>query len=61
MLRSVVLAAATSAAVGVSGSAAASAPTVAQIKAAIATHSNNFVLANAFAYGGQAPGHGGST
>ncbi len=58
MLRSVVLAAAASAAVGVSGSAAASTPTVAQINAVIATHSDNFVLANAFANGGHAPGHG---
>ncbi len=58
MLRRVVLAAVASAAVGVSGSAAASGPTVAQIKAAIATHSDNFVLANSFASGGHAPGHG---
>jgi hypothetical protein len=59
MLRWIVLVAAASAAVGVVSSAAASSgPTVAQIKAAVATHSNNFVLANAYAYGGQAPGHG---
>jgi len=58
MLRGVVLAAVASAAVGVIGSAAASGPTVAQIKAAIARHSDNFVLANAYAYGGHAAGHG---
>jgi hypothetical protein len=44
--------------VWVNGSAAAEKPTVAQIKAAIAKHSDDFVLANAYAYGGQAPGHG---
>jgi hypothetical protein len=58
MLRRVVLAAAASAAIGVIGSAAASGPTVGQIEAAIATHSDNFVLANSFANGGHAPGHG---
>jgi hypothetical protein len=59
MLRGVFLAAAASAVIGVVGSAtAASGPTVAQIEAAIARHSDNFVLANAYAYGGQAPGHG---
>ena len=58
MLRRVVLAAVASAAFSVSDSAAASGPTVAQIKAAIATHSDNFVLANSFASGGHAPGHG---
>jgi hypothetical protein len=31
---------------------------VAQIKAEIASHSDNFVLANAYAYDGAAPGHG---
>jgi hypothetical protein len=58
MLRNAVLAAAAAAAVGVTGSAAASRPTVAQIKAAIATQSDNFVLANAYSFGGAAPGHG---
>ena len=58
MLLRVVLAAAASAAVSVIGSAAVAGPTVAQIKAAIATHSDNFVLANSFASGGHAPGHG---
>jgi hypothetical protein len=58
MVGRVVLAAAASAVVGVIGSAAASGPTEAQIKAAIATHSDNFVLANAYASGGHAPGHG---
>ena len=58
MLRRVVLAALVSAAFSVIDSAAASGPTVAQIKAAIAKHSDNFVLANAFAAGGHAPGHG---
>jgi hypothetical protein len=58
MLRRVVLAAVASAAFSVVDSAAASEPTVAQIKAAIATHSDNFVLANSFASGGHAPGHG---
>jgi hypothetical protein len=58
MVRRVVLAAAASAALGVTGSAAASGPTVAQIKAAIATHSDNFVLANSFTTGGHAPGRG---
>ena len=58
MVRRVVLAAAASAALGVIGSAAASGPTVAQIKAAIAMHSDNFVLANSFTTGGHAPGRG---
>jgi hypothetical protein len=58
MVRRVVLAAAASAALGVIGSAAASGPTLAQIKAAIATHSDNFVLANSFTTGGHAPGRG---
>jgi hypothetical protein len=58
MLRTVVLAAAVAAAVGATSSAAASAPTVAQIETAIAKHSKNFVLANAFTYGGHTPGHG---
>ena len=58
MPRSVVLAAAASAAVGVIASAAPSGPTVAEIESAITKHSDNFVLANAYAYGGHAPGHG---
>jgi hypothetical protein len=58
MVRRVVLAAVASAALGVIGSASASGPTLAQIKAAIATHSDNFVLANSFTRGGHAPGHG---
>ncbi|HTD58440.1 MAG TPA: hypothetical protein VK672_06050, partial [Solirubrobacteraceae bacterium] len=58
MFRRVVLAAAASAALAVIGSAAASGPTVAQIEAAIAKQSDNFVLANAFAHDGHAPGHG---
>jgi hypothetical protein len=53
-----VLVAAMSAAVGVSGSAAATRPTVPQIEAVIATHSDNFVLANAYTSDGHAPGHG---
>jgi len=58
MFRTVVLAAAASAPLGVLGSAAASGPTVAQIEAAIARQSNNFVLANSYASNGQAPDHG---
>ncbi len=57
MLRAVVVAAFVSAAIGVIGAAAAAGPTVAQIKAAVATHSDTFVLANSYAYGGHAPGH----
>ena len=52
------IAAVASAAVGVIGSAAASEPTVAQIKADIARHSDNFVLANSYTFNGKAPGHG---
>jgi hypothetical protein len=58
MLRTVVVAAVASAALGVIGSAASSGPTVAQIKAAVARHSNNFVLANSYRDGRHAPGHG---
>jgi hypothetical protein len=56
MLYRVVFVAAASAAIG--GAAAAPGPTVAQIKVAIAKHSDNFVLANSYAFNGQAPGHG---
>lgn len=52
------LVAAASATLGVTGSALASRPTVAQIKAEVAKHSDNFVLANAYSYNGQPPGHG---
>lgn len=58
MLRRIVLAAAASATFGVIGSAAASGPTVAQVEAAIATHSDDFVLANAWADAGHGGGHG---
>jgi hypothetical protein len=58
MLRSVVLAAAAFAVFGVGGSAATSTPTLAQIKLAIAKHSGNFVLANAYAFNGRALAHG---
>ena len=58
MLRTVLLAAAVAAAVGATGSGAASTPTVAQIEVAIAKQTNNFVLANSYAYKGAAPGHG---
>jgi hypothetical protein len=58
MLRGVSFAAAASAAIGMCGAAAASGPTVAQVKAAMAKQSNNFVLANSYARNGQAPGHG---
>lgn len=57
--RLIVLAVGAAAVVWVGGSAAAREPTVAQIKAAIATHSDNFVLANAYGYDhGRARGHG---
>jgi hypothetical protein len=58
MIRWGSLVAAASVALGVMGSAAAAPPTVAQIKAEIAKHSNNFVLANAYSYNGHPPGHG---
>jgi hypothetical protein len=56
----IALAVGAAAAVWVAGSAAAQGPTVAQIKAAIATHSDDFVLANAYGYDshGHALGHG---
>jgi hypothetical protein len=53
-----ILVAAASVALGVMGSTAASRPTVAHIKAEIAKHRDNFVLANAYSYDGQPPGHG---
>jgi hypothetical protein len=59
MLRRLVLVVGATAVIGVNGSAAASLPTVAQIKAAIAAHSDNFVLANTYyARSGFPPGHG---
>lgn len=58
MFRKVALAAAAAASLGVIGTADASGPTVAQIKAEIAKHRNNFVLANGFSYNGLPPGHG---
>ena len=58
MLRSVVLLATASTALGVIGSAAASGPTVAQIQAVIAKHSDDFVLANSYGDRRHAPGHG---
>jgi hypothetical protein len=57
MLRLIVAAGAT-ALIGVSGSAAAARPTVAEINAAIASHTDRFVLANAYSHNGGAPGHG---
>ncbi|HWB23183.1 MAG TPA: hypothetical protein VG652_09875 [Gaiellaceae bacterium] len=57
MLRSLILAA-VAFAFGASGSAATSGPTIAQIKVAIAKHSDNFVLANAYASNGRAVAHG---
>ena len=58
MFRKVALAAAAAASVGVIGTADASGPTVAQIKAEIAKHRDNFVLANTFSQNGLPPGHG---
>ena len=51
MLRALVLVVGAAAVVGVNGSADASSsrPTVAQVKAAIATHSDDFILANSYA------------
>ena len=58
VLRIAVGAAAVAAAFGAAGAAASSRPTVAQIEATIPTQSDDFVIANAYAYDGQAPGHG---
>jgi hypothetical protein len=58
MVGRLVLIAGAAAVFGVNGSAAAPQPTVTQIKAAIAAHSDNFILANAYAVNGHSPGHG---
>jgi hypothetical protein len=58
MLRWLVLVAGAAAVLGVSGVAAASGPTVAEIQAAIVAHSNDLIIANAYSSSGHRPGHG---
>jgi hypothetical protein len=58
MLRMLVVVAGATAAIGLNVSGPASQPTVAQIKADIVGHSDNFVLANSYGSNGNDPGHG---